>query len=84
MSQIKAKNDIQKFCCISTLSSMKCDEIARAVKSDKLILMVGSSLLAIGNASKVSYISQRMRSLGRPLLELRIVILMIRQPGAFM
>lgn len=50
---------------------MKCDEVARAVKSDKLILMVGSSLLEKGNASKVSYISQRMRSLGRLLLELR-------------
>ena len=55
----------------AVLSSMKCDEVSRVVKSDRLIMMVSSSLLEKGNATKTQYISQRMRTLGRLLLELQ-------------
>lgn len=53
------------------LSTMKLDEIKRVVKGDKLILLVGSSLLERGGSSKISYISQRMRTLARLLIELQ-------------
>ena len=53
------------------LSTMRSDEITQTVKSDKLILMVGSSLLERGGSTKVSYVSQRMRTLARLLLKVQ-------------
>lgn len=53
------------------LSTMRSDEITQTVKSDKLILMVGSSLLERGGSTKISYISQRMRTLARLLLKVQ-------------
>ena len=67
----RVPNGASKGLEATVLSSMKCNEIARAVKSDKLILVVGSSLLEKGNVTKVSCISRRMRSLGKLLLELQ-------------
>ena len=53
------------------LSIMKRDAVKRVVTGDKLILLVGSSLLERGGSSKISYISQRMRTLARLVIELQ-------------
>ena len=53
------------------LSTMRQDHITNVVKADKLILMVGTSLLERGGSSKVPYVSQRMRTLSRLLISIQ-------------
>ena len=53
------------------LSRMRQDEVRHVVKMDRLILMVGTSLLERGGSSKIAYISQRMRTLARLLLSVQ-------------
>ena len=53
------------------LSKMRQDEVRNVIKVDKLILLVGTSLLERGGSSKVAYVSQRMRTLARLLISIQ-------------
>lgn len=53
------------------ISIMRVDEISLTCKTDELILAAAKSLLEKGGSSKASYISEKMRSLARLLLELQ-------------
>ena len=53
------------------ISSMRVDEISMTAKTDELILTFGKSLFEKSGSGKANYISQKMRSLARLLMELR-------------
>eukprot|EP00112_Aurelia_sp_Birch-Aquarium-sp1_P004128 Seg1469.8 transcript_id=Seg1469.8/GoldUCD/mRNA.D3Y31 product="hypothetical protein" protein_id=Seg1469.8/GoldUCD/D3Y31 len=53
------------------ISIMRVDEISLTCKTDDLILAAGKSLFEKGGSAKATYISEKMRSLARLLIELR-------------